>query len=174
MIQVQFTKLRDVETECLLRSVSSELDPITAVSKDLESGAGSDVSDRLEAMGKMPVGAAVITPGGDLRALFLIHVVLQSSEETILQDGVRMALQNGLRRAQEWGVDTMAMPVLGIGAGNLSVEESAEVMIPLIEEHIRCSEHPQLVTVVVSSEYEEEVFNRAAELARRQSSAWEQ
>jgi O-acetyl-ADP-ribose deacetylase (regulator of RNase III) len=174
MIQIRLAELKDVEAECLVRSVSSELDPITAVSKDLELSAGSGVSDRLQAMGRMPVGAAVLTPAGDLRALFLVHVVLQSSEEPILQDGVRVALQNGLRRVQEWGVDTMAVPVLGIGAGNLSVEESAETMVPLMEEHLQRSEYPQLVTVVVSNEYEEEVFNRAAELARRQSSAWEQ
>jgi serine/threonine-protein kinase len=174
MIQVLRGELGEVEAECLLRSVSSELDPITAVSRDLELRAGSAVWDRLQAMGRMPVGAAVMTPGGDLPALFLVHAVLQSAEEPILQDGVRTALRNGLRRAQEWGVDTMAVPVLGVGAGNLSVEDSAEAMVPLIEEHMRRAEHPQVVTVVVTSDFEEEVFNRAAESAREQASTLEQ
>lgn len=173
MIQVRRVGLTEVEAEGLIRSISAELDPITSVSRDLEKGAGQGVSDRLHAMGVLPVGAAVITPGGELGVPFLIHVVLQSSEEPVMKEVVRLALQNGLRRAREWGLDTLAVPVLGIGAGNLSVEESAEAMIPLIQEHLRMFESPRKVVVAVSNEYEEEVFNRAVDLARRKSSALE-
>jgi serine/threonine-protein kinase len=173
MILVRIAALTEVEAEGLIRSVSAELDPITSVSRDLEKGAGQAVTDRLRAMGVLPVGAAVITPGGELGVPFLIHVVLQSSEEPIVKEGVRLALQNGLRRAREWGLETLAVPVLGIGAGNLSVEESAEAMVPLIQEHVRVFESPREVVVAVSNEYEEEIFSRAVELARRKASALE-
>jgi len=171
MIQVQLIELLKAEAECLLRSVSSELEPDTEVSRDLEIGAGVEVTDRLEAMGGLPVGAAVVTPGGNLPVPFIIHVVLQSSDVPVGREGVRLALQNGLRRAQEWGMDTLAMPVLGVGAGNFSAEESAAVMIPLIQDHLLRFDHPGEVIVAVSSDYEKDVFHRAVELAERQSSA---
>lgn len=173
MIQVRLIELLTAEADCILRSVSSELESDTPVSRDLEIGAGAGVSARLEAMGPLPVGAAVITPGGDLHVSFLIHVVLQSPDEPVRKEGVQLALQNGLRRAQEWGMETLAMPVLGVGAGNLSAEDSAEVMIPMIRDHLLRFDHPGEVIVAVSSEYEEDVFHRAVELAERQSSAWE-
>ena len=66
-------------------------------------------------------------------------------------------------------MDTLAMPVLGVGAGNFSAEESAEVMIPLIQDHLLRFDHPGEVIVAVSSEYEKDVFHRAVELAQRQS-----
>lgn len=173
MVRVTLMELQEAEAEAYIRSVSSELDPLTPVSRDLEKGAGPGVSDRLRALGKMPVGAALITPGGELEVPFLIHLVLQSAEEPVTKVGLRLALQNGLRRAHEWGLDTIAVSVLGIGAGNLSVEESAEVMVPLAMEHLRDFGHPQEILVAVSNEYEEDVFNRAVELARLQASAWE-
>lgn len=172
MIRVLKEELQGVRAEALIRSVSSELDPLTAVSRDLEQAAGEDVSRRLRSMGALPVGAAVITPGGELGASFLIHVVLQSSEQPVGKEGVRLALQNGLRRAQEWGLETVATPILGAGAGNLSVEDSAQAMVPLILDHQQHFEFPGEVFLVVDSEYELDVFNRTVEVAGRKASAW--
>ncbi len=173
MIRVQLASPFEIPCECLLRSVSSELEPDTPVSRDLEIRAGTEVSDRLRAMGDFPVGAAVVTPGGDLDAAFLIHVVLRSAEEPTRPETLRLALQNGLRRAQEWGVESLAMPILGVGAGNLTAEESAQIMVPLIHEHSAQFEYPREVVLAVSSEYEEDVFLRAVEAAGRRASAME-
>jgi len=173
MIRVQTGSPAEAGCEGILRSVSSRLEPDTPVSRDLEMAAGTAMAERLRAMGDLPVGAAVVTPGGDLPAAFLIHVVLQSPEEPIGRETLRLALQNGLRRAREWGLETLAMPVLGVGAGNLSAEEAAEVMVPLIGEHASEFEHPAEVRLMVSSDYEKDVFSRAVELADRRASARE-
>lgn len=173
MIRVENAALTEIPCECLLRSVSSELEADTPVSRDLELKAGQAMMERFQAMGDLPVGAAVVTPGGDLEAPFLIHVVLRSRDEPTRAESLGLALQNGLRRAREWGVETLAMPVLGVGAGNLSAEESAQVMVPLIQQHLSRFEHPGEVILAVSSDYEEDVFLRAVELAKRQASALE-
>jgi len=173
MIRVVLTEPVESGVECILRSVSSHLEPDTSESRDLELGAGSALADRLRAMESLPVGAAVITPGGDLPVAFLIHVVLQSAEEPIRKEGVRLALQNGLRRAQEWGLESLGIPPLGMGAGNLEAEEAAEVMIPLILDHLQRFDHPGEVVILVTNDYEEDVFTRAVELAGRQASARE-
>jgi O-acetyl-ADP-ribose deacetylase (regulator of RNase III) len=171
MIRVALGGVVGAGTEGVLRSVSSELEPDTAESREVELGAGSAVVDRLRAMGSLPVGAAVITP--DLPVSFLIHVVLQSPEEPVRREGVRSALQNGLRRAHEWGLESLGMPPLGTGAGNLGAEEAAEVMVPLIREHLLQFEHPREVVIAVANEYENDVFLRAVERVGRQVSAEE-
>ncbi len=171
MIRILMADLADSETECLVRSISSELEPDTPVSRDLGLRAGDAVLDRLRGMGSLPVGAAAITPGGELKAPFLIHVVLQGSDQPVQVDIVKAAMVNGLRRAQEFGLGTLATPVLGVGAGNLSAEESAEAMIPVIGEHLRRYENPREVLVVVSNDYEEDVFLKAVELAGRHAAA---
>jgi len=173
MIRVVKASLAEMACECILRSVTSELESDTQVSRDLELRAGSAVVERLQAMGDLPVGAAVVTPGGDLQAAFLIHTVLQSPEDPTRKEILRLGLQNGLRRAQEWGVEVLAMPVLGAGAGHLSAEESAQIMVPMIHEHLARSQHPREILLAVASDYEEDVFLRAVELAQRQASARE-
>ena len=171
MIRVVLGEPAASGTECILRSVSSELEPDTPESRELELGAGPGVQDRLRAMGSLPVGAAVITPGGELQVPFLIHVVLQSAEEPVGKEGLRLALQNGLRRAQEWGLETLSLPPLGTGAGNLGAEEAAEIMVPLLQDHLLRFEHPREAVITVANEYQEAVFSRAVELAGRRASA---
>ncbi len=173
MIRVVLSELADMECEGILRSVAADLSADTPVSRSVELGAGTEVMARLYAMAPLPVGAAVITPGGDLKAGFLIHVVLRSAEEPVRPEGVRAALLNGLRRAHEWGMASLALPPLGVGAGNLLAEDSAAVMVPLIQGHQLQHEHPSEVVIVASSEYERDVFAVAVETARRRAAARE-
>jgi O-acetyl-ADP-ribose deacetylase (regulator of RNase III) len=171
MIRVLLSHGQSVEADAILRSVTSDLDPVTPFSRELELHAGPEVLERLQGMGELPVGAAVITPGGNLSSPFLIHVVLQSPEEPVTIEGVRLALLNGLRRAGEWGLARLVLPPLGTGPGNLDAQESASVMVPLISHHIQHSENPREVVILVGTEYEEEVFTRLVEVARRAMSA---
>lgn len=171
MIRVVLSELVDMECEGILRSVVADLSADTPVSRSVELGAGQEVMARLYAMAPLPVGAAVITPGGGLKAGFLIHVVLRSSEEPVRPEGIRAALVNGLRRAREWGIASLALPPLGVGAGHLLAEDSAALMVPLIEDHQSRHEHPAEVVIVASSEYEREVFAGALETARRRAAS---
>jgi O-acetyl-ADP-ribose deacetylase (regulator of RNase III) len=163
MIRVLLSHPSAVECEAILRSISSSLEADTPFSREVELLAGADVSERLQSMGELPIGAAVITPGGGLSAMFLIHVVLQSPEEPVTPGGVRAALRNGLRRGEEWGVGSMAIPPLGTGAGNMDAEESADLMVPLIQDHLGTLPNPPKILIVVGNEYEKEVFVRAVE-----------
>jgi O-acetyl-ADP-ribose deacetylase (regulator of RNase III) len=74
---------------------------------------------------------------------------------------VARALSNGLRRADEWGIEALTMPPLGIGAGNLDAESAADVMVPILKEWLRSDRQPRHIVVVVESEYEREAFERA-------------
>jgi O-acetyl-ADP-ribose deacetylase (regulator of RNase III) len=150
-----------VEVEAILRSVSSELTPDTPFSRALELEAGPDIGRRLQSMGELPLGAAVLTPGGGSPAPFMIHAVLQSAEEPVKKETVSAALQNGLRRAREFGLESVALPPLGVGPGNLDPQDSAEIMIPLLHRHLDDGLPPLDLVILVGTAYEFEVFSAA-------------
>ncbi len=158
MIEVRLDNLVTADVECVLRPVSSELEPLTALGRSIGEAAGPDLLERIGRMGDMPVGGAVITPGGALRAACMVHVVVQSAEEPVTSGGVRTALLNGLRRACQLGVETLALPLLGTGAGNLDAEAAANAMVPVIREHLDEEEYPKDVIVMVANEYERDTF----------------
>lgn len=165
MIHVKIAHLGTLDTEAVMREVTSELTALTPVGRELERQAGVKVMERLHGMGSLPVGGAVITPGGELSASFIIHAVIQSPDQPVAPESVRLGLLNGLRRATEWGIETLGVPPLGIGAGNLDAETTASIMVPLIREHMMTSSLPREVTIAVANEYEEDAFTRIVEQA---------
>lgn len=163
MIRVLLSEVREVEAEAILRSVYSNLEADTPFSRELELLAGPEVTERLQATGDLPVGAAAITPGGDIGQSLLIHVVVQSVDEPVTAESIRAALLNGLRRAEEWGLESLALPPLGTGAGNLEADEVAGVMVPLLFRHLQSAGVLSDVSILVGTPFEEDVFNRAVE-----------
>jgi O-acetyl-ADP-ribose deacetylase (regulator of RNase III) len=165
MIRLRLGDLTEASAQAILRPVAADWSAPTPAMRRVEQAAGAEVAAQLEKLGELPVGSAVITGGGDLPASFLIHAVVRSREEGVTPGGVRRALQNGLRRLQEWGIDSVALAPLGTGAGNLDPEEAAEVMVPVLLEHLAASSPPPSVTILVETDYELEAFRR--ELRRR-------
>ncbi|HEX7051577.1 MAG TPA: macro domain-containing protein [Longimicrobiales bacterium] len=161
MIEIRHADLTRVAAGAVLRSVAADGSAVTPLMRRLELAAGPEVAAQCQRLGELPVGSAVITAGGALPAAYLIHVAVRSVDQPVTADGVRRALSNGLRRAVEWEIETLAVPPLGLGAGNLDAEEAAGIMIPVLVEHLRTARHPREVIVVVESDYEREAFERA-------------
>lgn len=165
MIEVRVGELATVRADAVLRPVAADGSAVTPAMRRLEQSAGPSVAEHCARLGELPVGSAVITPAGELSASFMVHVAVRSREEAVTADAVRRGLLNGLRRLAEWEIETVAMPPLGTGAGNLDAERAAEIMADVLGEHLRAAEHPRRVIVVVENDYERTAFRQRLESA---------
>lgn len=167
MIDIVVGDLASQSREGVLRAIRADLTPMDAGGRDVLMGAGETVRARLEKIGSLPVGGAVITPGGDLPVSFIIHVVTSSDEEPESALSVERALKNGLRRAAEWGLDSLSIPTLGMGAGCLDAESAARAQAEVLVDHLDSGHPPLRLTLVVRSQYEADLFGRiVGELTR--------
>ncbi|MDZ7780860.1 MAG: macro domain-containing protein [Gemmatimonadota bacterium] len=160
MIEIVQGELSDQDTDAVLRPIRSDLAPVTAAARDVGQRAGAAVEDRLEATGRVPVGGAVLTPGGGLVASFLIHAVVMSMEEPQSRATVERALGNGLARARDWGVTSLSLPALGLGAGSMNPEESARAFLDVLQGHLETGEPPRELRVVAINEFERDLLAR--------------
>lgn len=158
MIEVVRGSLAEARVEAVLRPVASDLAAVSAAGREVELRAGDSVRRRLMALGEVPVGGAVVTPGGGMEVPFLIHAVIQSRDEPPTTASVRLALTNGLRRAAEWEVRSLALPPFGLGVGQMEAEGAAREMVDLLRDHMAAARFPTAVTLVAPGPYEEEVF----------------
>jgi O-acetyl-ADP-ribose deacetylase (regulator of RNase III) len=161
MIEVRLGELENVPSAGIVRPVTAEWTAVTAAMRRVEAAAGEEIERQCRAMGELPVGSAIVTSAGGLPAELMIHVVVRSASEPVSAGGVARALSNGLRRADEWGIESLTMPPLGVGAGNMDAESAADVMVPILKEWLRTDRQPRRIVVVVESEYEREAFERA-------------
>jgi O-acetyl-ADP-ribose deacetylase (regulator of RNase III) len=89
----------------------------------------------------------------------VIHAVIRSVTEAISPAGIRRALTSALQRAVDWHFARVTLPPLGTGAGNLSVEDAAQVMVEVLGRHLAVASYPSDVTIVVESEQDKQVFD---------------
>lgn len=162
MIEVWRGDLAEATVSALLRPITAVGESATAAARRVELAAGRDPLEQLERFGELPVGAAVITAAGSLAADYLIHVVVRSLEQPVTAAVVRQCLTNAFRRLDEWGIESVALPLLGTGAGNLDPEDAVAVVVPLLREFTAAT--PRQVVMVVEGEYEYELVER--ELSR--------
>lgn len=171
MIEVRRGELSTAEVEALVRPISSDGQAVTVAGRKMEVSAGDELAERVHELGQLPVGGAVITPGGNLFADFVIHVVVQSADEPATPSGVQRGLVNALRRAKEWGLESLALPPIGTGAGSLDAEEAADILVGVLSDHMLDNEEPRRISVVVENEYEEDVYLRLVAAAQRTDGA---
>ena len=163
MIRIVVGDLARQEASAVIRAIRSDLTSVNAVSRDIAEAAGPDLNERLENIGSMPVGGAVMTPSGGLSADFIIHVVVMSEDEPESMFTVQKALRNGLRRAVDWALESVALPPLGIGVGTIEADDSARALLEILFNHLDEGQPPLALTLVVASEYESGLFSRLLE-----------
>jgi O-acetyl-ADP-ribose deacetylase (regulator of RNase III) len=163
VIRIVVADLAELEAEALVRPVGADLEGVTPWSREVGVQAGEGALAVLRAMGELPAGAAVVTPGGDLPVDFLIHAVLASADEPTTRTGVLRALRNSLRRASEWEVGRLVLPPLGSGAAMGDAEALVTPTLEQIEEYLTHHPLPTEVVIVVRPGYEETIYRDARE-----------
>jgi len=88
-----------------------------------------------------------------------VHAVVSSPTERVSRDGVRRAFRSALERVREWQLQRVAVPPLGLGAGNLALEDSAALMAEELLRHR--APFPSRLTVVAASEEEAQALSYA-------------
>src|SRR5207247_9583978 len=132
----------------------------------LESAGVQEVHTRTRLSPELAVSAAVVTAaGGDLPAEFVIHAVIRSETEPVTRGNVARAWLSTLHQAQEWQFTHVSAPPLGTGAGNLPLEDAAEIMATVLHAHRGRAAFPADVSFIVERPEDQQVFEAALQRA---------
>jgi O-acetyl-ADP-ribose deacetylase (regulator of RNase III) len=151
VIDVRVEDLAFWSGHAIIRPATATLGATTALLRRFELAGGTRLLEQLKVSEPLPVGAAIVTGAGDLAVELLVHAIVMSDTERVTRDGVRRAFRSALQRTREWQLADVAIPPLGLGAGNLEIEESAELMADELRNHRRTSEFPRHVTFVAET-----------------------
>jgi O-acetyl-ADP-ribose deacetylase (regulator of RNase III) len=167
VIRVVVDDLAFLPADAIVRPATAELEPTTPALRRLEQMGGPEFLRQLRVQTELAVGAAVVTAaGGDLPAEFVIHAIIQSRDEPVSRRGVARAWRSALERAREWGFARLTVPPLGVGAGNLTLEVAADLLVDELYD-APAAAAPTEVAIVVETEDQREVFE--AVLRRKQA-----
>lgn len=159
-IEVRVDDIAFFDGDAIVRPVNAMLQATTPVMRRLEQAAGPKLPGIVRLSQPLPVGAAVVTGAGALTVELLVHGVVSSPEEPVSRETVRLALMSALQRAVAFEIRSIAVAPFGLGAGNLDIDDSADVMVDVLTEHMRRAPFPASVLIVAETELELEALQR--------------
>jgi O-acetyl-ADP-ribose deacetylase len=95
----------------------------------LKRAGGDEIEREAMAKGPIPVGSAVATGAGRLRARYVIHGAVMGQDLRTTPALVRETTRACLALADELGCRSLALPAFGTGVGGLALDECAAVMV---------------------------------------------
>jgi O-acetyl-ADP-ribose deacetylase (regulator of RNase III) len=167
MIEVVVDDLAFMAVDAILRPASDTLDPVASVSSRLDQMAGPAFASERRIQSGLEIGSAVVTGAGELAAQFVIHAVIRGDQSNATADSVRRALVSAWQRAAGWGLERIAAPPIGAGAGQLGLAEAAELMARTFEDHLRTGRPPTGLQIVADREEERAIIEAAIQRGQR-------
>ena len=129
MIRVVVGELGREAVDAVLRPADAGLAPVGSAAVRLDELGGERFAAQRRTATPLEAGAAVVTGGGELSAGYVLHVVIADDRGPAGRDKVRRALVSAWQRADDWGLGRMAAPPVGAAGGQLSLEQSAELLV---------------------------------------------
>jgi len=123
---------------------------------------GKEIEDEAVKHAPVPVGEAVATGAGKLKAKYVIHApTMERPAMPIGVENVRLAVKAALEHASELGLRTVAFPGMGTGVGGLALEEAAEAMINETKKHVERGTHLRRIVFVGFRDELTQAFSKA-------------
>ena len=146
MIEVIRGDISALEVDALVNAANNHLWMGSGVAGALKRAGGSSIEAEAIGRGPIPVGEAVATGAGRLKARHVIHAAVMGQDLRTDAGKVAAATANSFARAEELGVTSIALPALGTGVGGFPLAECARIMIA---EALRHTAAPTVIERIV-------------------------
>lgn len=134
-IEVYQGDITQLELDALVNAANNRLWMGSGVAGALKRSGGKEIEAEAVKKGPIPIGEAVATGAGKLKARYVIHAAVMGQDLKTDAEKIRQATKNSLLRADELGIKSVAFPAFGTGVGGFPLGECARIMISEVSQH---------------------------------------
>lgn len=159
-IEVYRGDITRLELDAVVNAANNRLWMGDGVAGALKRAGGKEIEAEAVSKGPIPIGEAVVTGAGRLKARYIIHAAVMGQDLQTDAEKVRQATKNSLLRADEIGIKSLAFPALGTGVGGFALDECARIMISEVRQHSAQKTTLERVVFVLYSEPAYQAFKQ--------------
>jgi O-acetyl-ADP-ribose deacetylase (regulator of RNase III) len=152
--------ITELDYDAIVNAANNQLTMGAGVAGAIKKKGGASIEEEAAAKGPIPVGEAVVTGAGQLKARYIIHAAAMGQDLVTDIDKVRLATRNALLRAEEMDLKSIAFPALGTGVGGLDFDLAARLMVTEARRHVARGSVLEEIAFVLYEEYIYNSFNR--------------
>ena len=138
-IEVWSGDITRIEADAIVNPANSLLLMGGGVAGAIKRMGGVEIEREALKYAPVPVGKAVATKAGKLKARAVIHApTMERPAMRTSVEKVRAAVKAALECAEEKGFVSVAFPGMGTGVGGVPVDKAAHVMVEVVKELVEC------------------------------------
>lgn len=153
--------ITQVEADAIVNAANNRLWMGAGVAGAIKRTGGEEIEREAVSKGPIPVGEAVVTTAGRLKATYVIHAAAMGQDLRTDAGKIAAATRNTLLRAKGLGLTSVAFPALGTGVGGFPAREAAKAMLGAVAEHLRGESTVNTVMFVLFDPHTLEEFRNA-------------
>jgi len=97
---------------------------------------GPSIKSELDKIGSVSKTDAVVTDGGSLKAKYVVHAVGPTFQEEQIESKLRTTIVNALKKAEEKGIQQIALPLMGVGFYGIPLATCGQLMMDTIGQYL--------------------------------------
>lgn len=129
--------LTEMNVDAIVNAANAALQLGGGVAGAIRRKGGPVIQQECDKIGGTPVGTAVITTGGNLKAKHVIHAVGPMMGEGDEDRKLRSATLSSLQVAEENNLKSIAFPAISTGIFGYPIERCAEIMLGTTIEYLQ-------------------------------------
>jgi O-acetyl-ADP-ribose deacetylase (regulator of RNase III) len=155
--------ITEMDTDAIVNAANNRLWMGAGVAGAIKRKGGSAIEGEAVSKGPIPIGEAVITGAGRLKAKYVIHAAGMGQDLTTDARKISSCTKASLQRADEVGARSISFPAIGTGVGGFPLDEAASVMIGAAIEHVHKGTKVRLIRFTLFDDETEKAFEVALE-----------
>ena len=164
MIELVKGDITELEVDAIVNAANSRLKMGGGVAGAILRKGGWSIQEECDKIGYCPVGGAVITGAGRLKARYVIHAVGPRMGEGDEDRKLRDATLNSLKLAEEHGVRSIAFPAISTGIFGFPKDRCAKIMLRTAADYLKAGSG---IEKVIFCLYDDETYQIFAEELKR-------
>ncbi len=148
-VQLRQGDITEFEADALVNAANNHLRMGGGVAGAIKRKGGQIIEREALKLAPIPIGEAVVTTAGKLKAKYVIHAAGMGLDLRTDEVKIRNATINSLKRAEELRIKSIAFPSIGTGVGGFPLERAADIMIKTIMDHINQGCSLNIITFVL-------------------------
>ncbi len=128
--------ITESDTDAIVNAANSQLTLGAGVAGAIRSKGGPYIQEECNAIGHCPVGGAVITGGGNLKARHVVHAVGPRQGEGDEEEKLKNATLNSLKVADQNHLKSITFPAISTGIYGFPLDACARIMLTTVKEYL--------------------------------------
>lgn len=155
--------ITEMDTDAIVNAANSYLKHGGGVAGAIVRKGGRIIQEESDKIGYCPVGQAVITGAGSLKAKYVIHAVGPRMGEGNEDEKLKNATLNSLKLADREGLESLTFPAISAGIFGFPIDRCAEIMLETTIEYLRGTTGLKKVVFCLFGENSFNVFKKELE-----------